>query len=102
MSRLYLSNPCALFPFCTRCCGRSRRPAFPAPSVQGGTTRLQNSDEMSRENGDACPRCRPGERRDPYAAAETVETRWWTALLRQRRPVVMGPGVRRDDTECVA
>src|SRR3954463_8862099 len=25
-------------------------------------------------------RCRPCERRDPYAAAEIVETRWWTAL----------------------
>src|SRR5215470_7178078 len=33
MSRLYLSNPCAFCcNFCTRCCGRSRRPAFPAPS----------------------------------------------------------------------
>src|SRR5262245_16660474 len=32
MSRLYLSNPCAFFlHFSTRCCGRSRRPAFPAP-----------------------------------------------------------------------
>ena len=24
---------------CTRCCGRSRRPAFPAPSVRGGSKR---------------------------------------------------------------
>src|SRR5215475_12387640 len=33
MSRLYLSNPCAfLTTHCTRRCGRSRRPAFPAPS----------------------------------------------------------------------
>ena len=41
MSRLYLSNPCALFIIrhCTRCCGRSRRPAFPAPSVQRGSKR---------------------------------------------------------------
>src|SRR5262249_44278783 len=31
MSRLYLSNPCAFFHYhCPRCCGRSRRPAFPA------------------------------------------------------------------------
>src|SRR5690242_12464566 len=36
MSRLYLSNPCAFFTtHCTRCCGRSRRPVFPAPSSQG-------------------------------------------------------------------
>jgi len=35
MSRLYLSNPCAFFAtHCTRCCGRSRRPAFPAPSAR--------------------------------------------------------------------
>ena len=33
MSRLYLSNPCASYHyFRTRCCGRSQRPAFPAPS----------------------------------------------------------------------
>src|SRR5262245_7781220 len=30
-----LSNPCAFFHYHrTRCCGRSRRPAFPAPSVR--------------------------------------------------------------------
>ena len=35
MSRLYLSNPCAFYHyFSTRRCGRSRRPAFPAPSAQ--------------------------------------------------------------------
>src|SRR5436190_202885 len=28
------------FPFCTRCCGRSQRPAFPAPSVR------ERDDEM--------------------------------------------------------
>ena len=40
MSRLYLSNPCAFFTIhCTRCCGRSRRPAFPAPSVHRGSKR---------------------------------------------------------------
>src|SRR5262249_13571380 len=43
MSRLYLSNPCALSCYhCTRCCGRSRRPAFPAPSSQEGADNLQN------------------------------------------------------------
>ena len=34
MSRLYLSNPCAFSSHCTRCCGRSQRPAFPAPSFR--------------------------------------------------------------------
>jgi hypothetical protein len=34
MSRLYLSNPCAFFLHSrTRRCGRSRCPAFPAPSL---------------------------------------------------------------------
>src|SRR5712691_2545942 len=35
MSRLYLSKPCAFFTtHCTWQCGRSRRPAFPAPSLR--------------------------------------------------------------------
>jgi hypothetical protein len=32
--------------FRTRCCGRSRRPAFPAPSLRGGTTNLQDPDRI--------------------------------------------------------
>src|SRR5690349_14760217 len=42
MSRLYLSNPCAFFTTCTRCCGRSQRPVFPAPSFWRG------SDEIAK------------------------------------------------------
>src|SRR5215470_1388091 len=51
MSRLYLSNPCAFFLyFSTRCCGRSRRPAFPAPSVQERDNELASPGQiMSRE-----------------------------------------------------
>ena len=42
MSRLYLSNPCAfLTTHCTRCCGRSQRPAFPAPSVRERDNEMQ-------------------------------------------------------------
>jgi len=42
MSRLYLANPCALFRyFRTRCCGRSRRPAFPAPFRCKGPLKMQ-------------------------------------------------------------
>jgi len=42
MSRLYLSNPCAFFAtHCTRCCGRSQRPASPRPLRFRGATRLQ-------------------------------------------------------------
>src|SRR5262249_52429 len=40
----------SLTTFRTRDCGRSRRPAFPAPSDRGGPTRLQNPGENeSRE-----------------------------------------------------
>src|SRR5262245_38101011 len=42
MSRLYLSNPCALFRhFRARCCGRSRRPAFPVPFRCKGPMKMQ-------------------------------------------------------------
>jgi hypothetical protein len=47
MSWLYLSNPCAFFLyFSTRQCGRSRRPAFPAPSLEGEGHR----NVITREN----------------------------------------------------
>src|SRR6476620_9017356 len=46
MSRLYLSNPCAfLTTHCTRRCGRSRRPAFPAPSVRERDNEMHSSGE---------------------------------------------------------
>jgi hypothetical protein len=37
------------FLFCMRGCGRSERPAFPAPSVIGGKWLLQNSGASRRE-----------------------------------------------------
>jgi hypothetical protein len=59
MSRLYLSNPCALFTtHCTRLCGRSRRLAFPAPSVQERANEMANLGQiMPRERAAlfACP-----------------------------------------------
>ena len=39
---------------------------------------------------------RPGERRNPYAAAPSIEAVALAVFL-HRTPVVMGPGVRRDD-----
>ena len=46
MSRLYLSKPCAFLPtFSTRCCGRSQRPVFPAPSVRERADEMHNSGE---------------------------------------------------------
>ena len=32
---------------CTRCCGRSRRPAFPAPSNSEGASEMQNSGDSA-------------------------------------------------------
>jgi len=40
---------------CTRRCGRSRRPAFPAPSVQERAKRRQTSGRSCRENESAYP-----------------------------------------------
>ena len=46
---LYLSNPCASFSLrsSTRQCGRSRRPAFPASSVQGTTNWQASGDNCA-------------------------------------------------------
>src|SRR5262245_50369246 len=54
MSRLYLSKPCAFFHYHrTRCCGRSRRPAFPAPFLRRGATNWRHPGEKtSRGNED--------------------------------------------------
>src|SRR5205085_2393122 len=41
--------------FCTRCCGRSRRPAFPAPSIRRGPTRLQNPGESAPREREGLP-----------------------------------------------
>ncbi|MHC2337616.1 hypothetical protein ACVIW0_006905 [Bradyrhizobium sp. USDA 4454] len=45
---------------------------------------------------------RPGEGRDPYTAADVVEGTRRTSIARQAAFGVMGPGLRRDDGECVA
>jgi hypothetical protein len=55
MSRLYLSNPCALYPmFSTRRCGRSQRPAFPAPSKERANEIARLRRNSRRENESAC------------------------------------------------
>src|SRR4051794_32739420 len=80
--------------------GAARTPAPPRPLFSGGTTRLQDSGEK-RAAGIIFvvpdKRAKRALIRDPYAAAEFVWIRWWTALLKQPRPVVMGPGLRRGD-----
>src|SRR4029450_4268297 len=66
-----------------------------------GTTNLQNLGRNAPRDCERTPYPprRPGERRDPYAAAEIVRTRWSTALLQQQPTVAMGPCFRRDDSE---
>src|SRR2546430_14530481 len=86
--------------FGTRDRGCSVHPAFPAPSGLRGRQRICiTRAKTRREIADAHSLRRPGERRDPYAAAGFVRKLWSTALLKQLRPVAMGPCVRRDDTE---
>src|SRR5262249_45200222 len=52
MSRLYLSNPCAFVRyFRTRDCGRSRRPAFPAPSERRRDNEKHNPGEIEPREG---------------------------------------------------
>ena len=83
MSRLYLSKPCAfLLPMRTRCCGRSRRPAFPAPSVREraqriGTTRAKTS----RGNENVClpRRC---ERSEAIQLCRSEKESWIASSLR--------------------
>src|SRR5262245_51523831 len=53
MSRLYLSKPCAFFRnFRTRCCGRSQRPAFPAPSLRERDTEIVEPGQKARRGNE--------------------------------------------------
>src|SRR5437899_6798310 len=72
MSRLYLSNPCALLStFSTRRCGRSRRPAFPAPSsVEEG--------QRDEKPGQVVPRQRE---RMPFSVLSCTWPWLWTLHL---------------------
>src|SRR5262245_33654235 len=101
MSRLYLSNPCAFFRyFRARRCGRSQRPAFPAPSsqerdnefVEPGRKRVAGMRACARQIH-LSSRRRPG----PIRRGGNYLARWLSALRQQRPAVVMGPGLRRGD-----
>src|SRR5256885_5657539 len=83
----------------TRDRGCSAHPAFPAPSIfEGGKefASLGRNHAARSRTHTLSPR-RPGERRDPYAAADVVRKMWSTALHQQLLTVVMDPGLRRDD-----
>src|SRR5215475_15315558 len=99
MSRLYLSNPCAFFFYHrTRCCGCNQRPAFPAPSHQ----ERDNEDAKLRRNRVvrilAVVPAKAGTHNHRMACCEG----WSHSEPVQLSPVVMGPGLRRDDTFCRA
>src|SRR5256886_6725907 len=96
---------CAFFAqFGTRDRGCSAHPAFPAPSIFEGGKEFASlgRNRAARSRTHILSPRRPGERRDPYAAADVVRKMWSTALLQQLLTVAMGPCVRRDDTEIVA
>src|SRR5262249_38175263 len=78
MSRLYLSKPCAFFTtHCTRCCGRSQRPVFPAPSLRRGSNEIAKLRRKSRrEIESACL--------SPVIASEAKQSSF-LSLLRQER-----------------
>ncbi len=97
MSRLYLSNPCACLFFCTRCCGRSQRPAFPAPFPRRGTTRCKaRTNITSRECRRTSSSLRGAKREQ---SSYLVVTQRWIASrslssgARSRRPVARNDGM---------
>ena len=95
------------YPICTRCCGCRRRPAFPAPSFQRGSNEMQSSGENRavRTRAHAPPRVQlssrtseQSERRSGTYNHRTWFCEGWSSnSFQQLHPVVMGPGVRRDD-----
>jgi hypothetical protein len=105
MSWLYLSNPCAfLLPHCTRCCGCRRRPAFSAPSSRREQTKSQSSGENRavRTKAHVPPQIHPSSRASEarpgtHNHREQFCEGWSSSAPQQLNPVVMGPGVRRDD-----
>jgi hypothetical protein len=74
--------------FRTRDCGRSRRPAFPAPSNHGGTTKWQNSGRLGAAGRGwlgKCARSHAGSRRllcmglfSMFLPDGYEQERWWT------------------------
>ena len=105
MSRLYLSNPCAFFRYFSHTALRAQSaPGFPcALCSREGQRRCRTRAKTRRGNENVCAvaslqiplssRRRPGPiRRGGYCLA-----RWSSACPRQHPPVVMGPGLRRDD-----
>src|SRR5580704_14546156 len=90
-----------VFYFYTQGCGRIGRPAFPAPSDgRGQTISGQLGRDASRE-GAVClyPTLSSLRTQGPIRCVARVERCCQSAGAQQRRLVVMGPCVRRNDSE---
>src|SRR5438034_1098218 len=104
MSECFRCPVCSCAPnaqFGTRDRGCSAHPAFPAPSIFEGGKEFASlgRNRVARSRTHTLSPRRPGERRDPYAAADIIMVRWSTALFQQLPLGVMGPGLRRGDGE---
>jgi hypothetical protein len=102
----------------TRGCGCIGHPAFPAPSDDQKAqsfrkTRTHRAARSRRcvfsalwkSNREWCahtPSTSSWRRPGPIRRGAHVERRWSTAFVQRLRPGVMGPGLRQDDTVCVA
>src|SRR5437660_210063 len=100
MSRLYLSNPCAFFPYLQHTAMRAQSaPGFPCALSKGrGTTRCKTRAKASRGNESTCAQqtqCRPGGTPGPITTGCSYAKAGGSSLLQQHDPVVMGPVLTR-------
>src|SRR5689334_1511507 len=112
MSRLYLSNPCAFFRYLSHTVLRAQSaPGFPcALFPKGEQTRCKTRAKARRGNERCCLKnelanslsSRTSERSErdpgPMTTGSSFCKGWSSNRFWQRRPVVMGPCVRRDDS----
>src|SRR5262249_51645709 len=105
MSRLYLSNPCSLSSLSHTVLRAQSAPGLPcALSMQRATEDAAARARSSRGDERVCvviwPRTQLSSRRrpGPIRRGGNWLARWWSAFPQQDRPVVTGPGLRRDDT----
>src|SRR2546421_10583225 len=86
---------CAIFAqFGTRDRGCSAHPAFPAPSIFEGGKEFAS---LGQKRAARILFVVPAQAGTHTPRRMLLEKCWSTALLEQRDPVVMGPGLRRGD-----
>jgi len=79
--------------------GRTRRPAFPAPSVERAGRCKHSSGRLRRENAKVCPHVVVPAEAGTHTPRPVVDRMLLDDFCATPCPVVMGPGVRRDDVE---